>query len=214
MPAKSAAQQKLFGWALACKRGEAKDCPANIEKLAASMSEEELEKFANTKHEDLPAKVEEALEALEEAALNILEQISADGIELYEAFKEIRQPKGDTIKNAKSDYQPEKTGKITGENMKESPNVDNDTDEKDLTPEVPPGILSAKKEEPTFTPSLFKLPMGKKKDEKRVYDFNQFLKIINYKTQDDILQKGHGQNLTGKNMRDGGGSTASLPPNT
>ena len=36
------------------------------------------------------------------------------------------------------------------------------------------------------------------KHERRIMDFPQFLKRINYQTHDDTLQKGHGQNLTGK----------------
>lgn len=67
----------------------------------------------------------------------------------------------------------------------------------DKNPSIPPGMEAAKKE-PSFTPSLYKAPMGKAKHDRRIMDFNQFLKVINYKTHDDTLQKGHGQNLTGK----------------
>ena len=67
----------------------------------------------------------------------------------------------------------------------------------DKNPAVPGGIDAAKKE-PTFTPSLFKAPMGKQKHERRIMDFQKFLEVINYRTHDGILQKGHGQNLTGK----------------
>lgn len=57
-------QQKLFGTALSVKRGET---PANkvskdVKTLAKSMPEKELEKFAATKHKDLPKKVNEDLE--------------------------------------------------------------------------------------------------------------------------------------------------------
>lgn len=206
----SKSQQRLFGWALACKNGDSDNCPANIKKLADSMPAEELEKFAKTKHEDLPDHVEEALEA---AAASILEQLELEGYSITEGINDIMQPPGKTLKNASATPESEKVGRMTGEDVNEAPLVDNDKDEKDVTPHVPPGILSAKKDEPTFTPSLFKLPMGKKKDVKRVYDFNQFLKIINYQTQPEITQDGHGQNLTGKNMREGGASTANLPAN-
>jgi hypothetical protein len=211
MPSTSKSQQRLFGWALACKSGESDNCPANIKKLADSMPAEELEKFAKTKHEGLPDHVEEALEA---AAESILEQLELEGFSpITEGINDIMQPPGKTLKNASTELESEKTGRITGEDVNAAPAVDNDKDEKDVIPHVPPGILSAKKEDPTFTPSLFKLPMGKQKDVRRVYDFNEFLKIINYKTQPEITQDGHGQNLTGKNMREGGASTANLPAN-
>lgn len=67
----------------------------------------------------------------------------------------------------------------------------------DKDPKAPGGIEATKKE-PAFTPSLYKAPMGKAKHDRRIMDFDQFLKVINYKTHDGILQKGHGQNLTGK----------------
>ena len=58
MPAKSKAQQKAAGAALSAKRG---DTPKSKLKgasrqMEASMSEDELEKFAKTKRKGLPAK--------------------------------------------------------------------------------------------------------------------------------------------------------------
>lgn len=67
----------------------------------------------------------------------------------------------------------------------------------DKTPTPTANQVAAKKE-PTFTPSLYKAPMGKAKHERRIMDFNTFLERINYRTHDGILQKGHGQNLSGK----------------
>ena len=57
MPAKSIAQQKMFGMALAYKRGELKNASDEVKKLADSMSEKELTDFAKTKHDGLPDKV-------------------------------------------------------------------------------------------------------------------------------------------------------------
>jgi hypothetical protein len=57
-------QQKLFGTALSVKRGDTpkSDVSKTISKLAAALPEKELEKFAGTKHKDLPKKkVEEDL---------------------------------------------------------------------------------------------------------------------------------------------------------
>ena len=61
MPSVSQSQQQLFGWALACKRGESKSCPANVKKLADTMTDVELEKYASTKHNKLPKRVSESL---------------------------------------------------------------------------------------------------------------------------------------------------------
>ena len=57
----SVAQQRLMALALQHKRGEleADKVTPEVEKLADSMSEKELEDFASTKHKDLPKKVDE-----------------------------------------------------------------------------------------------------------------------------------------------------------
>lgn len=61
MPAKSQAQQKLMGLALAVKRGEvAKNkVSKQIRNLAKSMSEKDLKKFAKTKYAGLPKRLKE-----------------------------------------------------------------------------------------------------------------------------------------------------------
>lgn len=61
MPAVSKQQQKLMGLALAYKRGKVDDDQVSdeIKELAKSMSEKELEKFAETKHKGLPDTVDE-----------------------------------------------------------------------------------------------------------------------------------------------------------
>jgi hypothetical protein len=56
--ARSQKQQKLMGMALACKRSDYKDCVSDeIEKLARSMNDRQLRKYAKTTHEGLPKKV-------------------------------------------------------------------------------------------------------------------------------------------------------------
>jgi len=54
-------QQKLMGLALAYKRGEVEDSEVSdtVKDLAKSMSTDELEKFARTKHKGLPDKIDE-----------------------------------------------------------------------------------------------------------------------------------------------------------
>lgn len=56
MPAKSKAQQKAAGAALAAKRGETKvsDLQGAAKEMYDTMSEAELEDFAATKHDGLP----------------------------------------------------------------------------------------------------------------------------------------------------------------
>lgn len=65
MPARSRTQQRLFGQALALKRGEISKRDLDprwaqeIANLADSMSIKKLKDFAETKHKNLPEKVEE-----------------------------------------------------------------------------------------------------------------------------------------------------------
>ena len=170
--ATSRSQQKLFGWALACKKGETDNCPKKIKKLADSMTKEELEDFASTKHEDLP---EHVREAIEKAADDILESFTQNELneaaEIFASLPTVKEKKG----LEKEDWQDGHTG------MKSS----------DKYPEI--------------TPSTFKFPGKKAKNTRRVYDFNDFLKIINYRTHSSDTQNGHGQNLTGKTSKEGSG---------
>jgi hypothetical protein len=59
MPAKSKAQQKLFGLALAYKRGEITDVSDEVKELS-KLPEKDLEDYASTSHKGLPDKVEES----------------------------------------------------------------------------------------------------------------------------------------------------------
>lgn len=61
MPAQSKAQQRAAGAALSAKRGETKvgDLQGAAKDMYDSMSEEELEDYASTDHDDLPEKVED-----------------------------------------------------------------------------------------------------------------------------------------------------------
>lgn len=58
MPAKSKAQQKAAGAALAAKRGEGDkdDLFGASKEMAQSMTEDELEELASTRRKGLPAK--------------------------------------------------------------------------------------------------------------------------------------------------------------
>ncbi len=58
MPAKSKAQQRAAGAALSAKRGETKvsELKGASKDMYDSMTEDELEDFASTDHDDLPEK--------------------------------------------------------------------------------------------------------------------------------------------------------------
>ena len=60
MPAQSKAQQRAAGAALSAKRGETKvgDLKGASKDMYDSMTEEELEDYASTDHDDLPEKVD------------------------------------------------------------------------------------------------------------------------------------------------------------
>lgn len=60
MPSKSQKQQKLFGLALSVKRGNTprKDVSNEVLKIVDSMSEDKIKDYAETKHKDVPNKVE------------------------------------------------------------------------------------------------------------------------------------------------------------
>jgi len=61
MPAKSKAQQRAAGAALSAKRGETKvgDLQGASKDMYDSMTEDELEDFAATDHDNLPDHVED-----------------------------------------------------------------------------------------------------------------------------------------------------------
>jgi len=89
MPAQSQQQQKLFGLALAFKRGEvpASEVSDEIKDIADRMSEKEIEDFAATKHKGLP-KMKEQLrkivrEIMRERAISELELSKDDMDKLH-----------------------------------------------------------------------------------------------------------------------------------
>lgn len=54
MSSKSKTQKRLMSWALACKKGKAKNCPANIKKVGDSMTQKQLKDFTKTDYNELP----------------------------------------------------------------------------------------------------------------------------------------------------------------
>lgn len=70
MPAKSVAQQRLFGMALAVKRGElllsdidSAEVRKAVNNITNNMTESDIKKFAKTDHDGLPEKIDEEGEA-------------------------------------------------------------------------------------------------------------------------------------------------------
>jgi hypothetical protein len=70
MPAKSEAQQRIMGMALAAKRGKG-HFGKKVHEIANSMSEKQLRDFAATKHDELPEKKSELVEALKHKLANL-----------------------------------------------------------------------------------------------------------------------------------------------
>ena len=60
MPAKSKAQQRLFGMVHAYQKGKLKHAPASVRRIAKHISKEDARHFAETKHDDLPERKEAA----------------------------------------------------------------------------------------------------------------------------------------------------------
>ena len=64
MPAKSKAQQKLFGMALAVRRGELKKSDVDsgvLDIVNSEMTDKEIEDFASTKHNGLKNHLKESM---------------------------------------------------------------------------------------------------------------------------------------------------------
>ena len=64
MPAKSKAQQRLFGMALAIRKGEMKRSEADdsvLDIVDSDMTDKEIEDFAKTSHKSLPQHLKESL---------------------------------------------------------------------------------------------------------------------------------------------------------
>lgn len=83
--AESEQQQKLFGLALSVKRGQTSRSEVSdaVLKIVDGMSEKEIRKFAETKHEGLPKKVETKEEAIKDALIDIMtKKISEQTLEL------------------------------------------------------------------------------------------------------------------------------------
>ncbi len=93
MPALSKQQQKLFGLALAVKRGDVPKSQVSdkIKDIVDKMSEKDIEKFAKTKHKGLPSKVETLENQLEELINKISERKWSDK---YKRSIDCNNPKG------------------------------------------------------------------------------------------------------------------------
>ena len=88
MPAQSQQQQKLFGLALAFKRGEvpASEVSDEIKDIADRMSEKEIEDFAATKHKGLPKMKEQLRKIVRE----IMRERAISEIELSKSVNEAK----------------------------------------------------------------------------------------------------------------------------
>lgn len=80
MPSTSIAQQRLMGMAYSLKKGEMdpKDASQEVKDLADSMTLKQLKDFAETKHEGLPNKVEEAKSNVKIISKDVWNKINKD----------------------------------------------------------------------------------------------------------------------------------------
>lgn len=96
MPASSQQQQKLMGLALSYKRGNVSgsEVSSTVKKLANSMSEKELEKYAGTKHAGLPKKVGETkikVEDLKKMVQDAVEEVMQERLSMKRLTPEQKQ---------------------------------------------------------------------------------------------------------------------------
>jgi hypothetical protein len=89
MPAKSKAQQKFMGLVYALKKGDVKpsDVSQDVKDAAKSMTKQQAKDFAGTKHENLPNKLEQAMERL-------IKSVDEKWSEKYKKSIDCNNPKG------------------------------------------------------------------------------------------------------------------------
>ena len=89
MPARSKQQQKLFGLALAVKKGDVpkSDVSKDVKDILDKMSKKDIEDFASTKHKGLPNKIEAKLEEL-------IKKIDEKWSDKYKKSIDCNNPKG------------------------------------------------------------------------------------------------------------------------
>jgi hypothetical protein len=91
MPSVSKAQQRFMGMVHSAQTGDMKNPPAEVSKVANSMSDKDAKDFASTKHKGLPDHVKEALiQKLKERIRGIVREMngtdSAEGYNTPYAF--------------------------------------------------------------------------------------------------------------------------------
>lgn len=64
MPAKSKAQQRLFGMVHAYQKGKMKNAPDSVKRIARHISKDDAKHFAETKHDGLPETKKEAMASM------------------------------------------------------------------------------------------------------------------------------------------------------
>ncbi len=179
MTSHSKAQQKLFGWALAYKQDKTINYPENVKELSDSMSESELEKYSITKHSDLPEHVKE----------NVIEFLNNINDEQYSSLLEAKKEQNIEEGILNEDGEGAMTSLVDVPKMG------------DVNPPVTPGMDKSGSGDTfpgLFRPSTFKMPMKKGKHTRRIMDFDEFLKRINYATHDGDTQYGSGKNKKAK----------------
>lgn len=108
----SIAQQRMMGQAYALKKGDIKlsdidpEWQESIKKLADDMTLKDLEKFAKTKHDDLPNKIEEMKKTYTDGDESIEVKIKKDskGTHVFYKIDDIEEPiSKDLLRKIKKD---------------------------------------------------------------------------------------------------------------
>lgn len=125
MPAKSKAQQRLFGMVHAYQKGELENPSEEIKNIADHISYKDAKKFAKTKHKKLPEKVDEAITHYNPKAVYIVyDGTSHYGVYGCDIEDEIRDNEVEVVKGpfAKWDDHVDDLIEIMNEDMYESRN--------------------------------------------------------------------------------------------
>lgn len=92
MPSKSKAQQKFMGMVHSYNKGDMKNAPTSVKKVANNMKKTDVKKYASTKHKGLPPKIN---------------QESVDNIKTY-----IKKRIGEIMTEATNDFDVKKMKKL------------------------------------------------------------------------------------------------------
>lgn len=97
MPSKSKAQQKFMGMVYSFLKGDMKDAPAAVKKVAKTMKKSDVKKYASTKHKGLPPKInQESINIIKDYIKRRVNEVMVeanDGFDLKKMQKLVKSSK-------------------------------------------------------------------------------------------------------------------------